>query len=86
MDEQARQQEANFRYGLIASLVSRKLDPGEQMALMREIVSHEYETPSGNADNLMLQDHQHFLFSLQISQMSKLHVRIINACNRKTDF
>lgn len=82
MDEQARQQEANFRYGLIAPLVSRKLDPGEQMALMREIVSREYETPSGNADNLMLQDHQHFLFSL----LSKLHVRIINACNRKTDF
>ena len=38
MDEQHRQAIANFRYGLIAPLVSRKLEAGEQTALMREIV------------------------------------------------
>ena len=33
MNEQQRQAIANFRYGLIALLVSRKLESGEQMAL-----------------------------------------------------
>lgn len=47
MNEQQRQAIANFRYGLIAPLVSRKLGAGEQMALMREIVSHTYEAPDG---------------------------------------
>ena len=47
MNEQQRQQVANFRYGLIAPLVSRKLEAGEQMALMRDIVSHVYTTPTG---------------------------------------
>jgi transposase InsO family protein len=61
MDEQARQQEANFRYGLIAPLVSRKLDPGEQMALMREIVSHEYETPSGQRRKMSLRTLERYL-------------------------
>ncbi|MBN2982358.1 transposase [Cohnella algarum] len=61
MDEQARQQEANFRYGLIASLVSRKLDPGEQMALMREIVSHEYETSSGQRRRISLRTLERYL-------------------------
>ncbi|MFC0215235.1 DDE-type integrase/transposase/recombinase [Paenibacillus chartarius] len=61
MDEQARQQEANFRYGLIASLVSRKLDPGEQMALMREIVSHEYETSSGQRRRISLRTLEQYL-------------------------
>jgi putative transposase len=54
MNEQERQQVANFRYGLIASLVSRKLEPGEQMALMREIVSHVYTTPAGEEKRMSL--------------------------------
>ncbi|MDQ0114112.1 hypothetical protein [Paenibacillus harenae] len=45
MNEHDRQLIANFRYGLIAPLVSRKLEAGEQMALMREIASHVYKTP-----------------------------------------
>lgn len=54
MDEQARQKIANFRYGLIAPLISRKLEPGEQMVLMRDIVSHEYETPEGEQKRISL--------------------------------
>lgn len=54
MDEQTRQQVANFRYGLIAPLVSRKLEAGEQMALMRDIVSHVYETPAGEEKRISL--------------------------------
>lgn len=54
MNEQGRQQVANFRYGLIAPLVSRKLEAGEQMALMREIVSHVYTTPAGEEKRMSL--------------------------------
>lgn len=32
MDEKQRQEVANFRYGLIAPLVTRTLNPGEQAA------------------------------------------------------
>jgi putative transposase len=54
MNEQERQRMANFRYGLIAPLVSRKLEAGEQMALMRDIVSHVYETPTGEEKRISL--------------------------------
>lgn len=45
MNDKQRQEIANFRYGLIAPLVTRKLEPGEQAALLREIASHYYEIP-----------------------------------------
>jgi putative transposase len=54
MNEQQRQAIANFRYGLIAPMVSRKLESGEQMALMREIVSHTYEAPDGQEKKVSL--------------------------------
>lgn len=54
MDEQQRQAIANFRYGLIAPLVSRKLKPGEQMALMREIATHAYMHPNGQEKKVSL--------------------------------
>jgi len=47
MDEKMRQEVANFRYGLIAPLVTRKLAPGEQAALLREIANHTYNIPGG---------------------------------------
>jgi len=61
MNEQERQQVANFRYGLIAPLVSRKLGPGEQMALMRDIVSHVYETPTGEQQRISLRTLERYL-------------------------
>lgn len=54
MNEQERQQVANFRYGLIAPLVSRKLETGEQMALLRDIASHMYTTPAGEEKRMSL--------------------------------
>jgi len=54
MNEQQRQAIANFRYGLIAPLVSRKLEAGEQMTLMRGIVSHTYEAPDGQEKKISL--------------------------------
>jgi hypothetical protein len=52
MDEKMRQEVANFRYGLIAPLVTRKLEPGEQAALLREITSHTYDIPGGQSTKL----------------------------------
>ncbi|MRX74244.1 hypothetical protein GJU40_19160 [Bacillus lacus] len=43
MDENQRQEIANFRYGLVAPLVTRKLEPGEQAQLLKEIATHSYE-------------------------------------------
>ncbi|MFC5449157.1 DDE-type integrase/transposase/recombinase [Paenibacillus aestuarii] len=54
MIEQERQVIANFRYGLIAPLVSRKLEAGEQIALMRDIASHVYKTPDGREKRISL--------------------------------
>jgi Mu transposase, C-terminal./Integrase core domain. len=60
MDQQ-RQAIANFRYGLIAPLVSRKLEPGEQMALMRDIVSHVYDVPGGGQKRISLRTLERYL-------------------------
>ena len=54
MDEKMRQEVANFRYGLIAPVVTRKLEPGEQQALLREIASHTYDIPGGQAKKIGL--------------------------------
>src|SRR6218665_2533376 len=54
MEEQQRQAIANFRYGLIAPLVSRKLEAGEQMTVMREVVGHVYTYPDGQEKKLSL--------------------------------
>lgn len=48
MNEQQRQEIANFRYGLIAPLVHRTLGPREQAALLRETSSHLYDIPGCN--------------------------------------
>lgn len=61
MDEQQRQAIANFRYGLIAPLVSRKLEPGEQAALMREIIRHTYEAPSGQETKVSLRTLERYI-------------------------
>lgn len=45
MDETKRQEIANFRYGLIAPIIHRKLEPGEQATLLREIAGHTYDMP-----------------------------------------
>lgn len=49
MDEKQRQEIANFRYGLIAPLVTRRLEPGEQAQLLKEIARHSYDIPFSTA-------------------------------------
>lgn len=54
MDEKQQQVIANFRYGLIAPVVTRKLNPGEQAAILREIASHAYEIPHSKTQTVSL--------------------------------
>lgn len=47
MDEEKRLEIANFRYGLIAPVVCRRLEKGEQTRLLAEIAAREYNDPDG---------------------------------------
>lgn len=66
MDEQQRQAIANFRYGLIAPLVSRKLEAGEQTALMREISGHVYTYPDGQEKKLSLRTLERYVHAYRL--------------------
>ncbi len=61
MDEKMRQDVANFRYGLNAPLVTRKLEPGEQAMLLREIASHTYDIPGGQSTKLQIRTLERYL-------------------------
>jgi transposase InsO family protein len=61
MDEKMRQEVANFRYGLIAPIVTRKLEPGEQAMLLREITSHDYNIPGGQSTKLQIRTLERYL-------------------------
>ncbi|MBT9147707.1 MAG: hypothetical protein DDT32_01472 [Syntrophomonadaceae bacterium] len=61
MDEKQRQEVANFRYGLIAPLVTRTLNPGEQAAMLREIAGHTYDIPHSSAQKISLRTLERYL-------------------------
>lgn len=61
MDEKQRQEIANFRYGLIAPVVTRKLSPGEQAAILREIASHTYEIPYSKTQTVSLRTLERYI-------------------------
>jgi len=62
MDERTRQEIANFRYGLIAAIVSRPdLAPGEQMQLLREIASRGYKIPGSDKTRISIRTLERFL-------------------------
>mgnify|MGYP002336092154 CR=1 FL=1 len=61
MDEKQRQEIANFRYGLIASVVTRKLNVGEQAVLLREMSSHMYDIPHSQAKQISLRTLERYL-------------------------
>lgn len=61
LNEKERQEVANFRYGLIARAVTRKLNPGEQAALIREIVSHTYDIPYSQTKTVSLRTLERYL-------------------------
>ena len=61
MNEQQRQVIANFRYGLIAPLVHRKLEPREQATLLRDISSHTYDIPGSSAKTVSIRTLERYL-------------------------
>lgn len=63
MDEKQRQEIANFRYGLIAPLVTRKLEPGEQAQLLKEIARHSYDIPNSNGKSVSIRTLERYIKS-----------------------
>jgi hypothetical protein len=61
MNEKQRQEVANFRYGLIAPVVTRKLKAGEQAALLREIAGHTYDIPYSQEKRVSLRTLERYL-------------------------
>lgn len=61
MEEKLRQEIANFRYGLIAPVVTRKLSPGEQAAILREIASHAYDIPFSKTRTVSLRTLERYI-------------------------
>ena len=61
MDEKQRQEVANFRYGLIAPLVTRTLNPGEQAAKLREVACHTYDIPHSDTQKISLRTLERYL-------------------------
>ena len=61
MDEKQRQEVANFRYGLIAPVVTRELKTGEQGVLLREIAGHTYDIPHSQEKKVSLRTLERYL-------------------------
>jgi putative transposase len=61
MNDKQRQEIANFRYGLIAPLVTRKLDLGEQATLLRDIASHSYDIPHSTGKTVSIRTLERYM-------------------------
>lgn len=61
MDKTQRQEVANFRYGLIAPLVTRKLESGEQAKLLKDIASHSYDIPYSTTKSVSIRTLERYI-------------------------
>lgn len=61
MIEEHRQKVANFRYGLIAPLVTRQLELGEQAQLLKEIARHYYDIPFSNTKTVSVRTLERYI-------------------------
>lgn len=61
MNEKQQQEVANFRYGLIAPVVTRRLSAGEQAVLLREISNHTYEIPYSQSKTVSVRSLERYL-------------------------
>ena len=61
MDEKQALEIAVFRYGVIAPLVSRKLDRGQQARLLREAASRHYEIPYSDKTTISIRTLERWL-------------------------
>lgn len=61
MDENLRNDIAAFRFGLIAQVVQRKLQPGERYALLREIAKQRYTIPGSEKSTISVRSLERYL-------------------------
>src|SRR5690606_32238488 len=61
MNEQQRNEMAAFRFGLIASVVQRRLLPGERYALLRDIASNSYMIPGSEKTKVRVRSLERYL-------------------------
>lgn len=65
MNETIREEIAAFRFGLIAPVVQRQLQPGEQYALLREIARQTYTIPGSERTTVSLRSLERYLRSYE---------------------
>lgn len=61
MNENLRNDIAAFRFGLIAQVVQRKLQPGERYALLREIAKQRYTIPGSEKTTISIRSLERYL-------------------------
>lgn len=61
MDETLRNEVAAFRFGLIAQIVQRQLQPGERYALLREIANQRYTIPGSEKNTVSVRSLERYL-------------------------
>lgn len=61
MDETLRNEIAAFRFGLIAQIVQRKLNPGERYALLKEIAKGRYTIPRSEKTTISIRTLERYL-------------------------
>lgn len=61
MNETTRNEIAAFRFGLIASVVQRQLQPGERYALLREIAKQRYTIPGSEKNTVSIRTLERYL-------------------------
>jgi len=61
MDETVRSEIAAFRFGLIAQVVQRQLQPGEKYALLREISKGRYKVPGSEKATISIRSIERYL-------------------------
>lgn len=61
MDEKLRDEVAAFRFGLIAPIVQRQLQPGERYALLREIAKQRYTIPGTEKSTVSVRSLERYL-------------------------
>jgi putative transposase len=65
MNEAQRNEIAAFRFGLIAQIVQRQLEPGEKSALLREITKGRYKIPDSEKTTVSVRSLERYLKSYE---------------------
>ncbi|TFJ90635.1 DDE-type integrase/transposase/recombinase [Lentibacillus salicampi] len=61
MEETLRSEIAAFRFGLIAQIVQRRLDPGEKYALLKKIANEKYKIPGSEKTTVSIRSLERYI-------------------------